>query len=156
LPPQPQIKIRLGLCTGLGFALAHVLTIFVPMVFDQPTSVDIDDRHWPAFPNTLDLALVYNFISVWHLSSGLLFVRFMHYNFAILTVFLVIVQFGVSALTLVPVVAWKLLILFLLCYGMLIFALLSFRSMHWVPVREVEDALVVDVAAEAEGKRHGD
>jgi hypothetical protein len=140
LPPHPGVRIRLGLCCGLGFALAHVLTVYIPIVFDQATSVDLDDRHSMWFPNSLDLALVYNFISVWHLASCLLFVRFIKFGVILVGAVQAVAQFVLSAISLIPIVWLKLLFMAVLCYGSLIFGIYSYRTLEYqqLEYRDVE------------------
>jgi hypothetical protein len=126
---NPKARLNLGLACGLGFALAHVLTIYLPMVFDQPYSVDFDDDHPAYFPNCLDLACVNHAMSVFQLAVGLLWFRYTRVNGFVMYFLMTVLQYGVAAMSQIPIIAVKVAILAIVSYGLLIFGLRSYRSL---------------------------
>jgi hypothetical protein len=127
---SPKARLSLGLSCGLGFALAHVLTLFLPMCFDQPYSVDFDADHPGWFPNALDLALVNNALAVFQMAVGLLWFRFARVPIAAMAVAMTLLQFAVAAMTQIPVIAVKIVALFVVCYALLVAGVLSFRRLE--------------------------
>jgi hypothetical protein len=126
----PRARLSLGLSCGLGFALAHVLTLFLPICFDQPYSVDFDDDHPGWFPNAFDLALVNNAMSVFQIAVGLLWFRFTKVPIVAMAVAMTLLQFAVAAMSQIPVLAAKIVLLFLVSYGLLVLSVLSFRGLE--------------------------
>ncbi|OHT07675.1 hypothetical protein TRFO_24095 [Tritrichomonas foetus] len=132
---SPRARISLGLSCGNGFALAHVLTLYLPIVFDQPYSVDFTSDHPDYFPNCLDLALLNHGMSVAHMAFGLILFRFAKMNEFVMFCILFTLQYGMAALTRIPYLWVKNLVLFIIAYGLLIFGLISFRSMDYTPIK---------------------
>lgn len=133
---HPQARISLGLSCGLGFALAHVLTMFMPMVFDQPFSVDFDSKHPPYFPNSLDLAFLNHAMSIFHMDIGLFIFRFAKVNIFLMYFIVLAIHFGMAALTQIPNIPAKLIVLFVISYGLLIFLILSYRNMEYEAIED--------------------
>jgi hypothetical protein len=125
----PRARVSLGLSCGLGFALAHVLTMYVPLVFDQPYSVDFDDNHPDFFPNCLDLAFVNHAMSVFQMAVGLLWFRFTKINIVLMFVIMSALQYAVAALSQVPIIAVKIVLLFVVSYALFIWSIIAYRSM---------------------------
>jgi uncharacterized membrane protein len=127
----PRARVSLGLSCGLGFALAHVLTMYVPLVFDQPYSVDFDDAHPDYFPNGFDLAFVNHAMSVFQMPVGLLWFRFTKVNIVIMFIVMSALQYAVAALSQIPAIAAKIIVLFIASYGLFIWAAMAYRSMDY-------------------------
>lgn len=126
---NPKARQSLGLALGLGFALAHVLTLYLPMVFEQSYSVEFDDKHPQYFPNCLDLALVNNYMSVFQMAVGLIWFRFTKINIYLMCFIMGVVQYGWSALSQIPNLVVKQIATAVVSYGMFAAALLSYRSL---------------------------
>jgi hypothetical protein len=126
---SPRARLSLGLSCGLGFALAHVLTMFLPVCFDQPYSVDFDLDHPAYFPNSLDLALMNNAMSVFQMAVGLIWFRFTKVNIVLMTIIMTIVQFGAAALSQVPIIYARLAALFIVSYGLMLLSIVSYRTL---------------------------
>jgi hypothetical protein len=124
-----KARLSLGLACGLGFALAHVLTIYLPMVFDQPYSVDFDDDHPDYLPNCLDLACVNHAMCVFQMAVGLLWFRFTRVNIGVMFVGMTLLQYGVAAMSQIPIIWAKLVVVFLVSYGFFFFAIRSFSTL---------------------------
>lgn len=129
----PRARMSLGMAMGLGFALAHVLTIYLPMVFDQPYSVDFDDAHPTYFPNSLDLAFLNNYMSVFQMAIGLIWFRFANFCIFIMTAIMLVSQYAFSALSMIPNIVARQIVMFVVSYGLFIFAILSFRGLRLEP-----------------------
>jgi hypothetical protein len=99
------------------------------MCFDQPYSVDFDVNHPGWFPNALDLALVHNALSVFQMGIGLCWFRWTKVPLLIMGIIMAFVQFGVAALSQIPNIPAKLVVLFVVSYGLLIYGVISFRSL---------------------------
>jgi hypothetical protein len=127
----PRARVSLGLACGLGFALAHVLTMYVPLVFDQPYSVDFDDNHPDYFPNCLDLAFVNHAMSVFQMAVGLLWFRFTKVHLVLMLFLMSALQYAVAALSQVPTIAVKIVALFIVSYGLFIWSVMAYRSMDY-------------------------
>ena len=119
--------MSLGFSCGLGFALAHVLTLYLPIVFDQKYSVEIDLSSPDYFPNSLDLALLNHWMSIFHISTGLLLFRFS--NLFLLAFLILIIQYGASSMTKIPSLWGKHVAMALTSYLFVILTLFSYRSM---------------------------
>jgi hypothetical protein len=100
------------------------------MCFDQPYSVDFDLDHPGWFPNSLDLALVNNALCVFQMGVGLLWFRFAKIHIAVMAVLMAILQYSVAALSQIPVIAVKLVVLWIVSYGLLVLGIISFRSLE--------------------------
>ena len=134
----PVARVSLGMALGCGFGLAHVLTMYIPMVFDQPYSVDFDDNHPAYFPNSLDLAFVNNYMSVFQMAIGLLWFRYTRVNIFLMTFIMLFVQYGGAAMSQIPNLIAKHVVLFVVSYGLFVFAVLSYRSLDYEPVKSSE------------------
>lgn len=134
---NPKDRCYLGMCCGLGFALAHVLTLYLPFVFDQPYSIEFDDKHPPFFPNCLDLALLHQAISCFHMAIGLIIFRFAKVNIFLMYFIIVVLQFGIGALTQIPIIWLKQIIVNSISYLFLIFGIYSFRTMKYSMIQDV-------------------
>ncbi|OHT09616.1 hypothetical protein TRFO_21415 [Tritrichomonas foetus] len=133
---KPVDRCSLGLSCGLGFALAHVLTMYLPIVFDQPYSVFFDDKHPDYFPNCLDLALVYQALSVFHMGVSLIIYRFDKMNIFLMFLIAATLQYAASSITQIPIIWVKQIIINLVSYALLIFGLISFRSMEYSQIND--------------------
>ena len=133
---KPIDRCCLGLACGLGFALAHVLTLYLPIVFDQPFSVIFDDKHPAYFPNCLDLAIVHQALSVFHVGSSLILFRYANVNIFAMYVVMILLQYAAGALTQIPIIWLKLVAINVYGYGLLLFGLFSFRSMNYIPIND--------------------
>ena len=129
----PRSRMSLGMAMGLGFALAHVLTIYLPMCFDQPYSVDFDEKHPDYFPNSLDLAFLNNYMTVFQMAIGLIWFRFAKFCIYLMTLIMLLGQFAFSAMSMIPIIAVKQIAMFVVSYGLFVFAIFSFRSLELEP-----------------------
>lgn len=137
---SPRARISLGISCGLGFALAHVLTLFLPIVFDQPYSVDMDVANPDYFPNSLDLALLNHAMSVFHMDIGLILFRFTKVNIFLMYFILLALQYGAASITMISHIWLKHFLLFLISYALFIFACLSYRTMEYEPILNDESS----------------
>lgn len=129
-------KASLGMACGLGFALSHVLTLYLPMVFNQPYSADFHPD-WPNYyPDSLDLAISNHFISFEHMGISLVLFRFYDVNIFIMYFVVFAVEYGFGALTQIPIIWLKQVILGILSYSLFAFGLLSFRTYN--PSKDLE------------------
>lgn len=136
----PSSRISLGFGIGMGYALAHVLTLYLPIVFDQIDSVDMDTFHTQNFPISLDLAVGYHASSVFHMGTSLLLVRFSTINPFIAYFVLVVLHYGYFGLSMIPVIWVKLLIMMVLSYASVVFGVILFRSMKYISTpEEIQD-----------------
>jgi uncharacterized membrane protein len=126
-----RARVSLGPSCGLGFALAHVLTMYVPLVFDQPYSVDFDDNHPDFFPNCLDLAFVNHAMFVFQMAFGLLWFRFTKVNIVLMFVIMSALQYAVAALSQIPIIAVKFVMLFVVSYALFVWSVTAYRSMDY-------------------------
>jgi hypothetical protein len=133
---SPRARLSLGLSCGLGFALAHVLTMFLPMCFDQPYSVDFDHEHPAFFPNSLDLALMNNAMSVFQMAVGLLWFRFTRVNIVVMYVGMTGVQLGMAAMSQIPMIMMRLVAVITVSYGLLFIGVMSFRALDGEAVND--------------------
>lgn len=133
---NPRARQSLGLTLGLGFALAHVLTLYLPMVFDQPFSIEFDGKHPPYFPNCLDLALLNNYMSVFQMAVGLIWFRFTKINVFLMCFIMAVVQYGWSALSQIPNLAVKHIASGIVSYALFAGALWSYRSLDYELIKD--------------------
>lgn len=133
---NPKDRCYLGMSCGLGFALAHVLTMYLPFVFDQPYSIEFDNKHPDFFPNCLDLALVNQAISCFHIAIGLIIFRFSGVNIFLMYFIIFILQFGIGAMTQIPIIWLKQITINFISYTFLIYGIYSFRSMKYSMIHD--------------------
>jgi hypothetical protein len=135
----PHSRISLGMVLGLGFALAHVLTLYFPVIFDQPHGVLFDNDHPAYFPNCLDLAICYNAVSVFHMTLGLIWFRYPNVNIVVMTIIMLIVEYGLSALSQIPLLPVKLGVMLVVAYVPLMFVVLSYRHADYTSIPDEKD-----------------
>lgn len=136
----PRARISLGVSCGLGFGLSHVLTLFLPIVFDQPYSIDIETSNPDYFPNSLDLALLNHAMSVFHMGTGLILFRYAKVNIFLMYFILLALQYGAASLTMVPYLWLKHFLLFVISYALFILGCISYRSMEYEPIANDESS----------------
>ena len=124
----PVTRISVGLCCGLGYGLAHVLTMYLPIVMDQPFSIDFSSSHPFWFPSALDLAFVYHALSVFHMATSLFFIRFWDKNLFILYLIGTVAHLLISYITIIPYFWLKIPILMVLSYVSLYYTCLLYTS----------------------------
>lgn len=137
---SPRARISLGISCGLGFALSHVLTLFLPVIFDQPYSVDIEVSNPDYFPNSLDLALLNHAMSVFHMGVSLILFRFTKINIFLMYFILLAMQYGAASLTMIPYLWLKHLLLFVVSYALFIYGCLSYRTMEYEQIANEESS----------------
>lgn len=128
---SPHSRINLGFACGLGFALSHVLTLYLPFVFDQPYSIDFH-RDYPNYlPDCLDLAIVNHMVCLSHMAISLILFRFASFNIFAMYFIVLAYEYGIGALSQIPILWVKYVVMFVVCYGSFIFGIISFRSMPY-------------------------
>lgn len=131
---SPIDRLSLGMCCGLGFALAHVLTLYLPVIFDQPYSIKFDTKHPDYFPNCLDLALSTQAVSVFHMGIGLFLFRFSEFNIILMYLIILTLQYVIGALTQIPIIWLKQILVNFAGYGCLLLGIYSFRTLRLSPI----------------------
>lgn len=134
-----RAQMSLGLGLGSGFALAHVLTMYVPMVFDQAYSVDFDDDHPAFFPNCIDFALMHNYMSIFQMAIGLLWFRFPRVNVFLMFILTLVLQFGAAAMSMIPNLIGKQIAMVGVCYACFAAVVMSFGCSKYEPVRVAKE-----------------
>ncbi|KAH0795189.1 hypothetical protein GPJ56_000865 [Histomonas meleagridis] len=137
---SPIDRSSLGIAMGMGYALAHVLVLYLPMVFNQPYSVEINSDHPPYFPNCLDLALSNHALSVFHIASGIFYFRLSELNIFLMYIICTLVHYGIAALTQIKILWLKFVLLFVISYGLFFLSIFSIRSMKYAKVESGEDS----------------
>ena len=127
----PTHRAQIGLCCGVGYSLSHLLTMFIPIIFDQPFSVDFSDNHPKYFPNALDLAIGNHAMCIFQIAISLFLLRFDNINIIIAGIVLAFVQYGFSSLSQIPIIPLKLVLMVVIAYVLIILAALSFRGMNY-------------------------
>ena len=131
---SPRSRSSIALSLGLGYALSHVFTLYIPIVFDQAYSIDFDTNHPQSFPNSLDLAIGHHAMSIFHIGQSMFLVRYPNLNFFLSWFLLFLSQFFFSLLSKISIISLKLFIMNILAYLLLIFGVLSFRTMEYQPI----------------------
>lgn len=138
----PVTRISVGLCCGLGYGLAHVLTMYLPIVMDQPYSIDFTKNHPAWFPSSLELAFVYHALSIFHMASSLFFIRFWDKNVFILYLVGTASHLIISYITLIPYFWVKVPIITILSYFLLYYISGLYTSIQYEPIDNIpEDEL---------------
>ena len=127
----PTTRAQIGLCCGLGYSLSHILTLYIPIVFDQSFSVDFSGDHPVYFPNSLDLAIANHALCLFQIGISLLLLRYSQLNIYVAGIILAFVQYGFSSLSLIQIIPLKLVLMMVIGYGCTIFGTLSFRGMDY-------------------------
>ncbi|KAH0789479.1 hypothetical protein GPJ56_006590 [Histomonas meleagridis] len=133
---SPNDHSSLGLAMGMGYALAHVLILYLPMVFNQPFSLEFDVDHPKYLPNSLDLALSNHAMSIFHMATGILYFRFSEWNIFLMYGICTVAQFVIAAVTQIRILWLKFILLFGASYGLFFFAIYSLRSMKYTKLEE--------------------
>lgn len=129
----PHSRASLALSVGLGYSLAHVLILYLPICFDQPYSIDYDSqlRHSIHFPNSLDLAISYHCVSLVQMSTSILLFRFYNLNLFVSYILCYIAQFIFSAFSQIPIPLIKIIIQVVWGYAGFICSVYLMRSFSY-------------------------
>lgn len=130
----PCDRASLGLCIGLGFSLGRVLIFFAQEVVTLSKNIYVTDRHSIYFPDAADLAISYHASSLFQMGISLLMVRFggaSILHLVILFFVLYAVQFAYSAISLIKIIALKLVLLLVLGYCTFAGGLYSYKSLDY-------------------------
>lgn len=136
----PTTRAQIGLCCGVGYSLAHVLTLYVPLVFDQPFSIELTGDHTMKFPNSLDLAIANHAACIFQIGISLLLLRFSDINIFLAGFIIAAVQYGFGALSQIPSIPLKLVLMIVISYALVIGGTLSFRGMNYEELVSVPEA----------------
>ena len=136
---DPNGRSSLGLALGMGYALAHVLILYIPKVFDQPYSMEIDSDHPKYLPNSLDLALSNHAMSIFHIAIGLFYFRFSERNNLLMYISCTVAHYCMAALTQIKILWLKFILLFVISYAMFFFGIFSIRSMKYEKIESHHD-----------------
>ena len=144
----PTSRICLGLACGIGYGLAHVLTLFLPIVMDQPYSLDFDKYHPYWLPNSLDLAFVYHSLAVFQIALSMFFFRLWDAGFYITYPLDVGAHLLFSYMTLIPYWWLKLILMLPISYALVFLFCRSFRSIQYeriadAPIEEPNQSDVI-------------
>lgn len=111
--------------------MSHSLTMYIPIVFDQPFSVDFSHNHPIYFPNSLDLAIANHSMCIFQIAISLWLLRFSNLNIFIAGIILALIQYGFGALSQITIIPLKLPLMMVISYALVIGATISFRGMPY-------------------------
>ena len=127
----PTTRAQIGLCCGIGYSLSHILTLYVPIVFDQPFSIDLTGDHTMSFPNSLDLAIANHAACIFQIGISLFLLRYSELNIFIAGFILAVVQYGFGALSQISIIPLKLVLMVVVSYVLMVLGTISFRGMSY-------------------------
>ena len=130
---SPKSKATIGFACGIGYSLSHVLTLYVPILFDQPYSMDFDSNHPPLFPNSLDLSISHHSMCLFQIGVCLFLMRYPHSSFLVDWIISFVFQFCYSSLSIISIIPLKLTLMVVIGYGLAIFMMKEFKTMPYQP-----------------------